>query len=65
MAGVLEKSGVKPMDAVGQSFDPNIHQAMGSEPSEEHGEGTVIAELQRGYNIGSRVLRPALVKVAE
>ncbi|MBC7807261.1 MAG: nucleotide exchange factor GrpE [Akkermansiaceae bacterium] len=65
MVAVLEKAGVKPMDVLHQPFDPNVHQAMGSEPSDEHGEGTVIAELQRGYNIGSRVLRPALVKVAE
>ncbi|MBC8139508.1 MAG: nucleotide exchange factor GrpE [Fibrella sp.] len=65
MSVVLEKAGVKPMDTLHKPFDPNIHQAMGSEPSDEHGEGTVIAELQRGYNIGSRVLRPALVKVAE
>lgn len=65
MGVVLEKAGVKPMDALHKPFDPNIHQAMGSEPSDEHSEGTVIAELQRGYNIGSRILRPALVKVAE
>lgn len=65
MGVVLEKAGVKPMEALHQPFDPNIHQAMGSEPSDEHGEGTVIAELQRGYHIGGRILRPALVKVAE
>ncbi len=65
MTGVLEKSGVKPMDSLHQPFDPNVHQAMGSEPGDGHAEGTVVAELQRGYLIGSRVLRPALVKVAE
>ena len=61
----LEKAGVKPMDALYQPFDPNIHQAIGSEPSDEYGEGTVIEELQKGYLLGSRVLRPAMVKVAE
>lgn len=65
MATVLEKSGVKAMDALNQPFDPQVHEAIGSEPSDEHAEGTVIAEIQRGYTIGSRVLRPALVKVAE
>ncbi len=65
MLAVLEKSGVKPMDALHQPFDPQVHEAMGSEPSETHGEGTIIAEVQRGYHIGSKVLRPALVKVAE
>jgi len=65
MLAVLEKSGVKPMDALHQPFDPQVHEAMGSEPSDEHGEGTIIAEVQRGYHIGNKVLRPALVKVAE
>ena len=65
MLAVLEKSGVKPMTVLHEPFDPQIHEAMGSEPSETHPEGTVTAEIQRGYTIGARVLRPALVKVAE
>ncbi|MBC8139845.1 MAG: nucleotide exchange factor GrpE [Armatimonadetes bacterium] len=65
MLAVLEKSGVKPMEVLHEPFDPQVHEAMGSEPSETHAEGTITTEVQRGYHIGSKVLRPALVKVAE
>ena len=65
MLALLEKTGVTPMDAVGKPFDAHVHEAMGGEPSDTHAPGTVTAELQRGYTLGSRVLRPALVKVAE
>lgn len=61
----LEKEGVKPIDAVGQPFDPNVHEAIMQEASEEYETGTVIAVLQQGYLHGERVLRPALVKVAQ
>jgi molecular chaperone GrpE len=60
---VLESTGVRPIEAVGRPFDPNVHEAIGYEETTEHPEGTVIVELRRGYRLHDRVLRPALVKV--
>src|SRR5262245_18109392 len=65
MMDVLRKRGVKPIEALGADFDPNFHQAVIHEPSSEHREGEVIEELQRGYLLGDRLLRPAMVKVAK
>jgi molecular chaperone GrpE len=62
---LLRKYGVKPFDSLGTDFDPNVHQAVVHESSPEHREGEVIGELRRGYKIGDRLLRPALVKVAK
>jgi len=64
LLAALEADGVRPMEAEGSMFDPNLHEAILQEPSEEHESGQVIEVLQRGYLIGERVLRPALVKVA-
>jgi molecular chaperone GrpE len=64
LLAILDSEGVKVMDALGQPFDPNLHEAIGEEESDEHGSGTVLEVLQKGYWIGERVLRPALVKVA-
>lgn len=61
---VLEGVGVTPVQAVGNPFDPNLHEAVAYEASDEHPEGTVIEEMQRGYVLGGRVLRPSMVKVA-
>ncbi len=61
----LGAQGVQPIKAVGEKFDPSLHEAVEKEPSEEHEEGTVVAELQRGYRLHDRVLRPTLVKIAE
>ena len=61
---VLESFGVQPIPAVGERFDPHIHEAVVTEPSDEHEPDTVIAELARGYRIGDRLLRPAMVKVS-
>ena len=61
---LLRRYGVRPFEALGTDFDPNVHQAVISEASPEHREGEVIAELQRGYVMGDRLLRPAMVKVA-
>ena len=61
---LLRKNGVTPIDALGADFDPNIHQAVMQEVSPDHREGEVIGELRRGYMIGDRLLRPAMVKVA-
>jgi molecular chaperone GrpE len=61
---VLEAEGVTPIEALGEPFDPNLHEAVVHEPTSEHPDNTVIAELQRGYRLNDRVLRPAMVKVA-
>lgn len=65
MLDLLRKRGVKPIDALGADFDPNLHQAVVHEVSGEHREGEVMEELQRGYMLGDRLLRPAMVKVAK
>lgn len=65
MFDLLRKRGVTPIDALGADFDPNVHQAVIHEVSEEHREGEVMQELQRGYRLGDRLLRPAMVKVAK
>lgn len=60
----LKRIGVAPMRAEGKEFDPNLHEAVMREPTDEHADGTVIEELVRGYVLGERVLRHAMVKVA-
>lgn len=60
----LAKFGLEPVETVGHAFDPHLHEAVSAEPSEEHEENTVIAEFQRGYKLGEKLLRPAKVKVA-
>jgi molecular chaperone GrpE len=64
MAALLRKRGVKAIEAVGADFDPNYHQAVVQEVSPEHRDGEVMEELRRGYMLGERLLRPAMVKVA-
>jgi molecular chaperone GrpE len=61
---LLEQSGVTTIDAVGEEFDPFLHQAVTHEPSDTVPPGHVIAELQRGYTISERVLRPSMVRVS-
>ena len=65
MLDLLRKRGVVPIEALGADFDPNVHQAVIHEPSDEHREGEVMQEMQRGYKLGERLLRPAMVKVAK
>ena len=65
MLDLLRKRGVTQIDALGADFDPNFHQAVIHEVSAEHREGEVMQELQRGYMLGERLLRPAMVKVAK
>lgn len=60
----LKRLGVSPMRPKGKEFDPNLHDAVMREPTEEYPEGTVIEELMPGYYLGERVLRHAMVKVA-
>ena len=61
---VLEKHGVRKFDPMGQKFDPNLHQAMLEIPSDDAEPGTIVQEMQQGYTIKDRLLRPALVGVA-
>ncbi|MEY4519250.1 MAG: hypothetical protein RLZZ499_1849, partial [Cyanobacteriota bacterium] len=60
----LKKMGVSAMRPEGQEFDPNYHEAMLREATNEYPEGTVIEQLMRGYTIGDTILRHAMVKVA-
>jgi molecular chaperone GrpE len=62
---LLTKRGVKAVEAVGQPFDPRFHQAITYEASPGREEGEVIDEVRRGYLLGDRLLRPAMVKVAK
>jgi molecular chaperone GrpE len=62
---LLRRQGVTPIDSLGADFDPNVHQAVTHEASPGHRDGEVIEELQRGYMLGGRLLRPAMVKVAK
>jgi molecular chaperone GrpE len=62
---ILRKHGVRPFDALGADFDPNVHQAVVHEVSPDHREGEVIGELRKGYLMNDRLLRPAMVKVAK
>jgi len=64
LSGVLEALGVKPIAAVGEQFDPHIHEAVVTEPTDDYAPDTVIQELVAGYRIGDKLIRPALVKVA-
>ena len=61
---MLSRRGVTPIDAVGADFDPNLHQAVTTEPAGDRRDGEVIEQFRRGYMIGERLLRPAMVKVA-
>lgn len=64
LLSALKKFGVSPLDAVGSAFDPAFHQAMAQVPSDEHAPNTVIEELQKGYMLKERLLRPAMVTVS-
>ncbi len=61
---VLSKIGLEVIKAEGEEFDPNLHEAVMQTPTNEKPEHTIIAELQKGYKLGDKVLRPALVNVA-
>lgn len=60
----LTKLGLEQIKCVGEQFDPNVHEAVMQTPTDEHPEDTVINELQKGYKLGEKVLRPAMVAVA-
>jgi molecular chaperone GrpE len=62
---ILESEGVTSINALGQEFDPNVHEAVIYEPAGEGQDGKVVAELQKGYKLRDRVLRPTMVKVGQ
>jgi molecular chaperone GrpE len=64
LRGVLESEGVTPIEALGQPFDPNLHEAVAHEETTDHQDNEVIGEVQRGYRLHDRVIRPSLVRVA-
>ena len=65
LSELLRKRGVRPIEALGADFDPNIHQAVAHEPASGRREGEVIEDYRRGYRLGERLLRPSMVKVAK
>ena len=65
LESVIESEGVKPVEIEGQTFDPRYHEAVTYEEVEGYEDGQIIGEVQRGYVLGERVLRPALVRVAK
>jgi len=65
LEAVLETEGVEPIDAEGEMFDPNYHEAVTHEEMPGYEEGQIIGEVQKGYILSDRVLRPALVRVAK
>lgn len=65
LKGVLERVGLEEIEAEGKEFDPNFHNALIMEESEEIETGVIIAVLQKGYMLNKKVIRPALVKVAK
>ncbi len=64
LLGVLKDSGVESVEAVGESFDPNLHEAISQKHTTEAAEGTVLQQVQRGYKLNDRLVRPARVIVA-
>ncbi len=65
LLSVLKAEGVEPVDAVGKQFDPNLHEAISQEESDEVEEGEVISQIQRGFILNDRLVRPARVVVAK
>ena len=61
---VLTKAGLETIKAEGEAFDPNFHEAVMQTPTSDKEENTILTELQKGYKLGDKVLRPALVNVA-
>lgn len=65
LEGVLKAEGLERMEAVGQPFNPEFHQAVMQVDSDEYEEGIVVEELQKGYQLKDKVIRPAMVKVSK
>lgn len=64
MQAILEEMNVQVIPAVGEPFDPNLHEALSQEAADDFASGTVVREMRRGYRLGDRVIRPSLVTVA-
>jgi molecular chaperone GrpE len=62
---ILRRRGVKPIEALGATFDPHYHQAVSYEPADDRTDGEIVEEFRRGYMLGDRLLRPSMVKVAK
>jgi molecular chaperone GrpE len=65
LLSTLNKFGVDAVGAVGDAFNPELHQAMAMQPSEEHENNTILAVMQKGYTLSGRLLRPAMVMVVK
>jgi len=65
LEGVLDAENITRIEAEGAEFDPNFHEAIGQVKSDEHESGQVAEVLQEGYMLGERIIRPAVVRVAE
>ena len=65
LRALLESEGVTPIEAIGRTFDPREHEAIATVPATGRPEGEVVAEIQRGYRVRDRVLRPAMVAIAD
>jgi molecular chaperone GrpE len=65
LGDILRKRGVRPVEAVGEDFDPYYHQAVAHDPVEGRRDGEIIEEFRRGYLLGDRLLRPSMVRVAK
>ena len=62
---VLERHGVQPVKGIGEAFDPNLHEAVDVVESSDEKDGTVVGELQRGYLLNGRLIRPSRVRIAQ
>jgi molecular chaperone GrpE len=65
LLAILEAEGIERMEVEGQLFDPNMHEAISQEASDEHESGEVIEVIKNGYRLGERILRPAMVRIAQ
>ena len=65
LAAAMEKAGIQEVDPVGESFNPELHQAMSMQESAEHAPNTVMAVMQKGYQLNDRLIRPAMVVVSK
>jgi molecular chaperone GrpE len=62
---VLQRRGVAAIETVGRQFDPSWHEALAAEPAGDRSDGLIVAEIRRGYRMGDRLLRAAMVKVTQ
>jgi molecular chaperone GrpE len=65
LQSILEAEGLKRIETDGQTFDPNFHEAISQEPSDNHASGEIIGVVRNGYMLGDKVIRPAMVRVAQ